>query len=68
MATPPKTTGDSGVAVAPTPRTPVFAAGMPAGVDATDTALNANTLARPDTCNPLTGANPPTAPVDLGSA
>ena len=57
---------DTGTASLPTARTPVFAAGQPAGNDANDGGINANTAARPDTFNPPSGTNPPSAVSDLG--
>ncbi len=61
-------TGDSGVAVLPTARAPVFDLGMPAATTGTaDTGIATSTAARPTTRNPLSGVNPPQATVDLGS-
>lgn len=61
------TSGDSGIATTPTSREPVFSTGMPAIDASADNTVGTATAARPDTFNP-SGTNPPTAPVDVGSA
>lgn len=57
---------DTGTASTPTARGVVFHTGMPASNDLLDYGTNANTLQRPDTANPPTGSNPPSATSDLG--
>lgn len=58
---------DTGCAITPTPRLPVFAAGQPAGNDLLDAGINANTILHVDTFNPPAGfTNPPSAAPDLG--
>lgn len=59
--TSPLKTLDTGVASIPTPRLVVFPTGMP-GMAITDYAAgDSATAAHPDTFNPLTGTNPPSA-------